>query len=142
MFTPVSMRAASAYKRVGVETSVEGASPHQLVKLLFDALLQSLSTAKAAMGRGDIEIKGREIGKSVRILQEGLIASLNQVEGGEVSVNLRGVYGYSVRALTMANLKNDQGKLSEVIGLIETIADAWKQIAATPVANQRPMGVQ
>jgi flagellar protein FliS len=142
MFTPVSMRAASAYKRVGVETSVEGANPHQLVKLLFDALLQSLSAAKAAMGRGDIEIKGREIGKSVRILQEGLIASLNQVEGGEVSVNLRGVYGYSVRALTMANLKNDQGKLSEVIGLIETIADAWKQIAATPVANQRMMGVQ
>jgi flagellar protein FliS len=136
------MRAASAYKRVGVETSVEGANPHQLVKLLFDALLQSLSAAKAAMGRGDIEIKGREIGKSVRILQEGLIASLNQVEGGEVSVNLRGVYGYSVRALTMANLKNDQGKLSEVIGLIETIADAWKQIAATPVANQRMMGVQ
>ena len=123
MFTPVSMRAASAYKRVGVETSVEGASPHQLVKLLFDALLQSLSAAKAAMGRGDIEIKGREIGKSVRILQEGLIASLNQVEGGEVSVNLRGVYGYSVRVLTMANLKNDQGKLSEVIGLIETIAE-------------------
>ncbi len=142
MFTPVSMRAASAYKRVGVETSVEGANPHQLVKLLFDALLQSLSCAKAAMGRGDIEIKGREIGKSVRILQEGLIASLNQVEGGEVSVNLRGVYGYSVRVLTMANLKNDQGKLSEVIGLIETIADAWKQIAATPVANQRMTGVQ
>ena len=141
MFTPVSMRAASAYKQVGVETSVEGASPHQLVKLLFDALLQSLSSAKAAMGRGDIEVKGREIGKSVRILQEGLIASLNQVEGGEVSVNLRGVYGYSVRALTVANLKNDPNKLSEVIGLIETIADAWKQIAATPSNLPKMAGV-
>ncbi len=141
MFTPVSMRAASAYKRVGVETSVEGASPHQLVRLLFDALLQSLTTAKAALNRGDIEVKGREIGKSVRILQEGLIASLNQVEGGEVSVNLRGVYGYSVRALTVANLKNDEGKLSEVIGLIETIADAWKQIAVNPANAQKLSGV-
>ncbi len=141
MFTPVSMRAASAYKRVGVETSVEGASPHQLVRLLFDALLQSLNTAKAAMNRGDIEVKGREIGKSVRILQEGLIASLNQVEGGEVSVNLRGVYGYSVRALTVANLKNDEGKLSEVIGLIETIADAWKQIAVSSAGAPKYSGV-
>lgn len=141
MFTPVSMRAASAYKRVGVETSVEGASPHQLVRLLFDALLQSLTTAKAAMNRGDIEVKGREIGKSVRILQEGLIASLNQVEGGEVSVNLRGVYGYSVRALTVANLKNDEGKLSEVIGLIETIADAWKQIAVSSAGAPKYSGV-
>ncbi len=131
MFSPVSMRAASAYKRVGVETSVEGANPHQLVRLLFDALLQSLTTAKNAMGRGDIEVKGREIGKSVRILQEGLIASLNQVEGGEVSANLRGVYGYSVRLLTLANLKNDESKLTEVIGLIETIAGAWKQIATS-----------
>lgn len=141
MFTPVSMRAASAYKRVGVETSVEGASPHQLVRLLFDALLQSLTTARAAMNRGDIEVKGREIGKSVRILQEGLIASLNQVEGGEVSVNLRGVYGYSVRALTVANLKNDEGKLSEVIGLIETIADAWKQIAVSSAGAPKYSGV-
>ena len=140
MFTPVSMRAASAYKRVGVETSVEGANPHQLVNLLFDALLQSLSAAKAAMVRGDIEIKGREIGKSVRILQEGLIASLNQVDGGEVSLNLRGVYGYSVRALTLANMKNDQSKLSEVIGLIQTIADAWKEIASTPAVTKKMMG--
>jgi flagellar protein FliS len=141
MFTSVSMRAASAYKRVGVETSVEGANPHQLVRLLFDALLQSLTTARAALNRGDIEVKGREIGKSVRILQEGLIASLNQVEGGEVSTNLRGVYGYSVRALTMANLKNDEAKLTEVIGLIETIADAWKQIASTPTGAQKYSGV-
>jgi flagellar secretion chaperone FliS len=140
MFSPVSMRAASAYKRVGVETSVEGANPHQLVRLLFDALLQSLASAKAALKRGDIEVKGREIGKSVRILQEGLIASLNQVEGGEVSVNLRGVYGYSVRTLTVANLKNDEGKLTEVIGLIETIADAWKQIGVQPTNVQKLTG--
>ena len=38
MFTPVSTRAASAYQRVGVETSITGADPHQLVVLLFDGL--------------------------------------------------------------------------------------------------------
>ena len=41
MFTPVSMRSANAYKTIGVETSVSGASPHQLVSLLFDALQQA-----------------------------------------------------------------------------------------------------
>ena len=49
MFTPVSMRSVNTYKTVGLETSVTGANPHQLVSLLFDALQQSLGSAKAAI---------------------------------------------------------------------------------------------
>ena len=45
MFTSASTRAASVYKKVAAETSVQGADPHQLVDLLFDALLQSLASA-------------------------------------------------------------------------------------------------
>lgn len=135
MFTPVGTRAASAYRRVDVETSVNGADPHHLVNLLFDGLLQSLSVARAALLRGDIETKGREIGKAVRILEEGLKGALNEAQGGEVAVNLRAVYSYAARSLTLANLKNDEGKLVEVIDLIAPIADAWKQIDATTVPN-------
>ena len=128
MFTPVSTRAASAYRQVDVETSVDGASPHHLVRLLFDALTQSLLVARAAMARGDVETKGREIGKAVRIIEEGLKASLNEQQGGEVAVNLRTVYSYCARNLTLANLKNDESKLVEVMDLMAPIADAWKQI--------------
>lgn len=127
MFTPVSTRAASAYKRVSVETSVDGASPHQLVGLLFDALLESLSLGRAALERGDMELKGRYLSKAVRLIDEGLKASLDEA-GGEVTGNLRTVYSYAVRCLTEANLKNDIAKVVEVIGLIVPIADAWKQI--------------
>lgn len=136
MFTPVSTRAASAYKRVGVETSVDGANPHQLVNLLFDALMQSLSQARAAMARGDQETKGREIGKAVRILEEGLKACLDE-RGGEITGNLRTVYSYSVSCLTAANLRNDESKLVEARDLLEPVAQAWRQIqpGATPPAT-------
>ncbi|MEA3393318.1 MAG: flagellar export chaperone FliS [Pseudomonadota bacterium] len=127
MFTPVSTRAASAYKRVSVETSVDGASPHELVNLLFDALLQSMSLARAALERGDLALKGAQLSKAVRLIEEGLKAALDDA-GGEVAGNLRTVYSYAVRCLTEANLKNDVDKIGEVIGLIEPIADAWKQI--------------
>ncbi len=140
MFTPVSTRAASAYKKVGIETSVDGANPHQLVRLLFDALIHSLSTARLALKHNDISTKGVEIGKSVRILEEGLITGLNLQDGGEISANLRGVYGYCVRALTQANLKNDDALLVEVIGLIEPIADAWKQIALQSAPGSSQLG--
>jgi flagellar protein FliS len=127
MFTPVSTRAASAYKRVSVETSVDGASSHHLISLLFDALLESLSLARLALESGDQEVKVRHLSKAVRLIDEGLKASLDEA-GGEVTGNLRTVYSYSVRCLTEANLKNDQAKVVEVIGLISPIAEAWKQI--------------
>ena len=128
MFTSVSSRSASAYKRVSVETGVDCASPHQLVSLLFEALLQHVGAARAALGRGDIAGKGEQIVKAVRILDEGLKPALNLAQGGELAANLNGLYGYSVLRLTQANLRNDDAAMAEVIGVIEPLAQGWKQI--------------
>lgn len=135
MYTPVSTRAASAYKRVGVETAVDSANPHQLVSLLFDALIESIRRARAAMERGDIEAKGQAIVKAVRIIEEGLKASLDEERGGEIAANLRTVYSYCVRCLTVANLKNDLAQIDEALSLIEPVADAWKQIKGASPAT-------
>lgn len=128
MFTSVNSRAASAYRRIAAETSVQGASPHQLVGLLYDALLQSIVTARGALNRGDIAAKGAAIGKAVRIIEEGLKAGLNLEEGGEIAINLHRMYGYAVMRLTQANARNDAKALTEVAQLIEPVAEAWKRI--------------
>ena len=128
MFTPVSTRSASAYKRVGVQTSIDGASPHQLICLLFDALLLSLAKARAAIARGDVELKGKEIGRAIRILEEGLKCGLNLEQGGELAQNLDRLYGYCVVRLTQANARNDVAALEEVLRLVEPLADGWRQI--------------
>ena len=138
MYSSVSTRSAAAYKRVGVQTSVQGATPHQLICLLYDGLLQSLRMAHAATMRGDIEVKGKEIGKSVRILEEGLKAALNDAAGGELATNLRGVYNYSISRLTRANLNNDAPMIHEVIELIVPVYEAWKSIAAAPATGGAP----
>ncbi len=88
MYTPVSSRAASAYRQVGVQSGVNSASPHMLIKMLFDGLIQSLNAARGALQRGDIAEKGRQIGKAVRILEEGLKGGLNPAQGGEIAGNL------------------------------------------------------
>jgi flagellar protein FliS len=128
MFTPVSMRSANSYKTIGLETSVLGASPHQLVSLLFDALQQSLAAARGAMLSGDISAKGRAIGMSVRILEEGLKAGLNANRGGEIAKNLRAVYDICILRLTEANIRNDVAIIDEVIRLIAPVCDGWQQI--------------
>lgn len=128
MFTPVSMRSANAYKTIGIETSVAGASPHHLVGLLFDSLQQALVSAKAAIIKGDIAVKGRSIGQAVRILEEGLKAGLDVERGGELAANLRLLYDYCILKTTEANRHNDVAMIDEVIRLIHPVADGWKQI--------------
>jgi len=139
MFTSVNSRAASVYKRVAAETSVQGANPHQLVELLFDALLQSLAAARGAMARGDIVGKGQAIGKAVRIIEEGLKAGLNAREGGELATNLQALYDYSIRRITQANLRNDASILEEVALLIDPIAQSWKLIRGPGPAYLQPV---
>ena len=128
MFTSVSSRSANAYKTVGVETSVAGADSHQLVKLLYDALLQSLGAARLAIQSNDVQGKGRSIVKAVRLIEEGLKAGLNDAKGGELATNLRRLYDYCTLNLTEANLHGDVGKIDEVVGLIQPLAQAWNAI--------------
>ncbi|OGB19698.1 MAG: flagellar export chaperone FliS [Burkholderiales bacterium RIFCSPLOWO2_12_67_14] len=139
MFTPVNARAAAAYKRIAAETSVQTADPHQLVGLLFDALLQSIAAARGAMSRGDIAAKGAALGKAVRIIEEGLKAGLNLQQGGDLAANLQQLYGYSVLRLTQANLRNDAKALEEVTQLIEPLAQSWKQIKGPGPAYLQPV---
>jgi flagellar protein FliS len=82
------------------------------------------------MERHDVVAKGMAIGKSIRIMEEGLKAGLNLNDGGELAGNLKGLYDYSIQRLTLANLRNDAAPVHEVLNLIEPLADSWKQIRA------------
>ena len=130
MYTSINMRSANAYRNVGVETSVAGADPHQLVGLLYQALMQALGTAKLSLLAGDIPGKGKAIGRSVRLIEEGLKAGLNDAKGGELAVNLRSLYDYCILILTEANLNNEVQKIEEVIRLLHPVAQAWGDIKA------------
>ena len=137
MFTSVSSRSASAYQRISVETAVSEASPHQLVNMLLESLLQNVSAARVFMSRGDIADKGKKITNAVRIIDEGLKPALNLAQGGALAVNLNDLYGYCLRRLTEANLRNDDAALADVLRVIEPVADGWKQIGGQVLALQQ-----
>ena len=128
MFSSVGHRSASAYQRVSVETDVSHASPHQLVQLLFQALLRNIGAARLAIKSGAVAAKGEYIIKAVRIIDEGLKPALNRAEGGDLAQNLHGMYGFCVLRLTQANLTNSDEALCEVLRVIEPLADGWKGI--------------
>ncbi|MBO1250353.1 flagellar export chaperone FliS [Comamonas denitrificans] len=128
MFSSPGFNRANAYRQVGAHSGVENASPHALIQMLFDGLFQSLNAARGAIQRGEVEEKGRHLGKAVRILQEGLAAGLDLEKGGELAGNLKLLYDYSVKQLTHANVHNDVGLVEEVIGVLQPVAQGWKEI--------------
>jgi flagellar secretion chaperone FliS len=120
---------AQLYSRIGVETSVLDASPHKLVALLFDGLFESIARAKAALAAGAVQDKGAEIGRAVRIVDEGLRAGLDLRSGGTLARDLQALYDYVTLRLTQANLRNDAGALDECAALLQPLREAWTSIA-------------
>lgn len=137
MFSPRASKSVSAYRQVSVETSVDQATPHNLVEMLFDGLLVAVGSARVALERGDIKSKCMQIIIAVRILEEGLKSALNLEQGGELAANLDRLYGYCVLRLTQANARNDDAALAEVVRLIEPLAKSWKQIGQTAYPQLR-----
>jgi len=135
MFSAYSPRAASAYQRINVETSMHTMDQHQLVSLLYQGVLSSIATARGALARGDVPAKCNSIGKAVRILEEGLSTALDREQGGALAENLGALYDYCLRRLIQANARNDDAMMEEVMHLIEPIAQSWNAIKKNPVAD-------
>jgi flagellar protein FliS len=120
---------AGAYHQTGVSTGVQMASPHRLVEMLFDGLLDSIAQAQGAIAQGQVELKGRAIKRAVSIVVEGLRGGLNLDAGQALAADLDKLYAYIVTRLTVANLRNDDAALRECADLIRPLRDAWKEIA-------------
>lgn len=117
------------YGHVKINAAIAGASPHALVQMLYEGLLERIAQMKGAVAQKDIELKGKRVNQAIAIVS-GLRESLNpDDQGGSLAVRLDGLYDYIQRALWRAHLENDLDKLDECTQLILEISTAWKQIA-------------
>ena len=132
----VTQRQAGAYRQVHASTGVETATPHGLIGMLFDGLLEAIAEARGAMRSGNIAQKGRCIGRAVRIVDEGLSAPLDLEQGGTLASDLRDLYAYIAMRLTEANLRNDDAILEECARLVEPLRQAWREIGGKVEASQ------
>lgn len=121
--------AGQLYSQVGVETRVSGATPHQLVAMLFDGYLECLAKAKGAMRAGHREAKAQALGRAVRIVEEGLRAGLDLRAGGSLARDLDELYTYLTMRLTLANVRDDESLLDECQRLVSPLREAWMSIA-------------
>jgi flagellar protein FliS len=108
-------------------TTAETRDPHELVKLLFIGLTDRIAMARAALEKGDREARAIAVTKAQKILF-GLRDSLDFEAGGELALNLDSLYDYCHRRLVAAHAREDDEIFAEVMALMVSIRDAWKQI--------------
>ena len=123
----LNKRAANAYRNVEVSSAVPYADSVQLIQMLFDGLIASLSDAEGHFERKDIKGKNESIGKANKIII-GLQSALDFEKGKELAQNLSELYDYCIRRLLKANIRNDLEGLVEVKGLMKEISDAWNLV--------------
>lgn len=123
-----NIQGVNAYSRVGLETGVVSANPHQLIVMLFDGAILACKNALPHIAAKVFAEKGALISKAIMIIESGLKASLDKQAGGEIAESLDALYDYMSNRLYIANLKNQQEPVNEVIHLLVELRSAWEAI--------------
>ena len=125
----MTRNALNAYSKISVDVGVTTADPHELVSMLFNGAIKSISEAKLHMQDKEIAARGKAISKAISIIDEGLKISLDDKLGGELAQNLKALYEYMCHRLLTASIKNEVAPLDdEVIGLLKELSEAWSSI--------------
>ena len=122
----------ATYQQIGLESDVRGADPHRLIVLLFEGAESAMFRAQEQIVSKDIEGKSNSLNKAIEIILDGLSASLDLEQGGELAQSLKALYAYMVSRLIHANIHMDPTAVSEVQKLLGEISGAWKEMKNQP----------
>ncbi|HET8672036.1 MAG TPA: flagellar export chaperone FliS [Thermoleophilaceae bacterium] len=115
--------APQAYK----ESAVLTAPPERLVVMLYDGIRRFLYQAAVAMRDGEIELTNNRLKRAEAIIDE--LNNTLDMSAGEVAERLRALYLFSKRHLMQARIQRSPEMIDEVSKLLDTVGDAWRQIA-------------
>jgi flagellar secretion chaperone FliS len=116
-----------------VTDSVETLPPARLVTMLYDALVNDLTLAEQAIGRGDRDIVNARLTRAQDIVLE-LRSSLDTATwaGGP---GLASLYAFLLTEMITPNVTQDAPKVASCRTLVEPLRDAWHRAAMAVAAS-------
>jgi len=119
---------SASYQSIDLTSRIEGASPHQLVQILYEELLKALDAMAFATARGDYVQRGQRQSKALAILT-GLETSLDFDKGGEIAAGLVTIYREARRLIVAGGREADPRQVAAAREMIHEISTAWDAIA-------------
>ncbi|KJM59182.1 flagellar export chaperone FliS [Pluralibacter gergoviae] len=115
------------YQQSDLAIQAAAASPHQLVLMLFNGLMDELVRAKSHLAARRFERKAQSINKCIDILN-ALTSSLDFDKGGELAVSLANLYDYCVYRLYDASHQLSVAIIEEVESILGNIQQGWEKM--------------
>ncbi|MCX7034988.1 MAG: flagellar export chaperone FliS [Proteobacteria bacterium] len=129
----VHRSALRAYQQVQSESIAHGGGGAELVVLLFDGIVDSLSQASICMSEKQWLPSGRHIARAQTIIA-GLRETLDFERGRPVSDDLLAFYNAISAQLVQIQIQRDTVGLARVTGHLRELRSAWATLVAGPVA--------
>lgn len=123
--------AQTTYRDIALASRAAGASPHELVVMLYEGVVAALGRASYAAKYANMPACKTELHRAIDILN-ALHASLDFARGGLIAKNLGTLYAYVQTRLTQALHQSDHVAIDEAEKLLRDVADAWLAIAPKP----------
>ena len=117
----------AGYQSVDLSSRIEGATPHQLVQIMYEELLKALDAMAFATLRGDYIQRGQRQSKALAIIT-GLETSLDFDKGGEIAAGLVVIYREARRLVVAGGRDGDAQQVLKAREIIHDISTAWDAI--------------
>lgn len=117
------------YEAMAYSSRIEGASPHELVLILYEELVLSLTLLAFAMRAKDSQKANAQFGRSSGIIH-ALEAGLDLELGGPLAQSLAGIYRSARNELMIARETANADRIERLAKAFSDMSDSWRKIAA------------
>jgi flagellar protein FliS len=118
-------------KQEYLKQSVLTASPSELIVMLYDACIKNLKLAEIdIVDHSDPAAAHTHFFNAQKIIME-LVNCLDT--SYELSAQLLEIYEFLLKSIREMNIKKDLTLLPDVLDIIASIRDTWKQISKSPM---------
>jgi flagellar secretion chaperone FliS len=129
-----TLEAKLAYR----ENAVRGATPIELVVILFDAAIDDMRRAVTAIKTSDIEERATAVRHAMLVLQQ-LQGTLDFEKGGQVARQFEQFYNLIRAKVLESQLRNSPEMMQQQIHFMSEVRDCWveaeKQLKPKPLPH-------
>ena len=113
-------------RRIYQDTSVRGATPIELVVVLYDAAIEDMRRALTAMEQGDVEARAAKVSHALMVLQQ-LQGTLDFERGGSAARQFEQFYNLVRAKLLEAQMRRSPEVMQQQIRYMSEVRDCWMQ---------------
>ncbi len=117
------------YEAMSYSSRIEGASPHELVTILYEELVLALTLLAFSMRAQDSLKTNAQFGRASGIIH-ALEAGLDHDLGGTLAESLSAIYRSARTEMMVARETTNPERIERLAQAFTDMNDSWKKIAA------------